>query len=87
MNRASRLSSPLTVALLDLDGFKQLNDAAGHQAGDAALRAAAEPSGRRWYALLMKEELEEARARAPAAWRRVAEDGPVTLWRLDPAPR
>jgi diguanylate cyclase (GGDEF)-like protein len=42
MNRASRLSTPLTVALLDLDGFKQLNDAAGHQAGDAALRAAAD---------------------------------------------
>jgi diguanylate cyclase (GGDEF)-like protein len=42
MNRASRLKAPLTVALLDLDGFKQLNDAAGHQAGDAALRAAAD---------------------------------------------
>jgi diguanylate cyclase (GGDEF)-like protein len=42
MNRAQRLKAPLTVALLDLDGFKQLNDAAGHQAGDAALRASAD---------------------------------------------
>jgi diguanylate cyclase (GGDEF)-like protein len=42
MGRAARIGAPLTVALLDLDGFKQLNDAAGHQAGDAALRAAAD---------------------------------------------
>src|SRR5947209_3954713 len=41
MARATRVRAPLTVALLDLDGFKQLNDNAGHQAGDDALRAAA----------------------------------------------
>ena len=42
MARATRVQAPLTVALLDLDGFKQLNDRAGHQAGDDALRAVAD---------------------------------------------
>jgi diguanylate cyclase (GGDEF)-like protein len=41
MARATRMRAPLTLALLDLDGFKQLNDRAGHQAGDDALRAVA----------------------------------------------
>ncbi|MGY1750850.1 diguanylate cyclase [Modestobacter sp. SYSU DS0511] len=36
--RAHRTGSPLTLAVLDLDGFKEINDRDGHDAGDALLR-------------------------------------------------
>jgi diguanylate cyclase (GGDEF)-like protein len=35
--RAARYEEPLSLALLDVDGLKALNDRAGHRAGDAAL--------------------------------------------------
>lgn len=35
--RAARFAHPLSVANLDLDGFKALNDQRGHAAGDAVL--------------------------------------------------
>ena len=38
LSRADRSSSPLCVAILDLDRFKQYNDAHGHQAGDRFLK-------------------------------------------------
>lgn len=39
--RASRYAWPLSLCLLDLDGFKKLNDALGHPAGDKALQQVA----------------------------------------------
>jgi diguanylate cyclase (GGDEF)-like protein len=40
--RARRSQLPLTIAMVDLDGFKRHNDANGHLAGDLLLRTYAE---------------------------------------------
>ena len=42
VGRAQRYERPLALVLLDLDYFKSINDAYGHQAGDAALMQAAQ---------------------------------------------
>ena len=46
MSGARRHGRPMAVAMIDLDGFKAINDAHGHAVGDEALVAAAEALGR-----------------------------------------
>jgi diguanylate cyclase (GGDEF)-like protein len=49
--QATRAETPLAVAFLDLDHFKQINDTFGHERGDEALAAVAE---------VMRETLRES---------------------------
>jgi diguanylate cyclase (GGDEF)-like protein len=42
LQMATRLHQPLSLLMLDLDRFKQLNDTVGHDAGDDALRKLAD---------------------------------------------
>ena len=42
LKRAERTATPLTLVLIDLDGFKEINDTHGHPFGDGVLQTIAE---------------------------------------------
>lgn len=42
ISRARRYGYPLSVLMIDIDGFKQFNDTYGHRGGDAVLKACAD---------------------------------------------
>jgi diguanylate cyclase (GGDEF)-like protein len=42
LHQATRLRQPLSLIMLDFDNFKHINDQAGHEAGDLALRMLAD---------------------------------------------
>jgi diguanylate cyclase len=46
VKRHRRLGSPLSLAIVDIDHFKEFNDRHGHQHGDACLRQVAEAIGK-----------------------------------------
>ncbi len=80
VKRCQRKGTALTLLLLDLDGFKQINDSHGHPVGDTVLRAFAEHitrairgsdlaarlGGDEFMLLLPECDSEPAPARAPA---------------------
>ena len=79
--RAERLNRPLTVALADVDRFKAVNDAHGHEAGDKVLIqiANAIKSGVRDYDLCGRWGGEEFMVIMPEIG---AEDGAVVVERM-----
>jgi diguanylate cyclase (GGDEF)-like protein len=61
VGRSSRSDLPLTVAILDVDGFKKVNDERGHAAGDVVLCAVAD-----WMRRCARREVD--------AWYRIGGD-------------
>jgi diguanylate cyclase (GGDEF)-like protein len=94
--RATRLSVPLSLLMLDVDDFKAYNDRYGHQRGDACLRSvasairsaqrragevAARYGGEEMALILPNVSLDAATAMAEIVRRAVQERGVRRAWR------
>jgi diguanylate cyclase (GGDEF)-like protein len=78
LRRAERAQRPLSLIMLDIDHFKQINDTFGHEVGDAVLRdlaqmlqsnlragdAACRLGGEEFLIILPEASVEDARRRA-----------------------
>jgi diguanylate cyclase (GGDEF)-like protein len=93
LEQAKGGGTPLAVAFIDLDGFKSVNDAHGHEAGDRALRTTARRlvrhaprgatvaryGGDEFVVLLTGPDAHPAKALAAAQRLRVAVQAPLRL--------
>jgi diguanylate cyclase (GGDEF)-like protein len=87
--RATRTGEPVSLVMLDLDHFKDLNDTHGHQMGDRVLREVAQAlaahcremdfparyGGEEFAVILPNCGVEEVQASAQRLWSGVAEGG------------
>jgi diguanylate cyclase (GGDEF)-like protein len=91
--RAARKATPIALLLLDIDFFKDFNDASGHQAGDDCLRRVAEAlrqcvhraadlvaryGGEEFAVLLPDTAVEDARTMAESLRQHIEDLGLVT---------
>jgi hypothetical protein len=90
--RAARAGSPVSLAVLDLDRFKDVNDRHGHRAGDAGSErspaGSPPPPGRRtsWRGPGARSSAGSCPASTPIARRRPS-SGRGGRWRARPSPR
>ncbi len=92
VNRALRYDSPLSLAMIDIDHFKQFNDTYGHLVGDQVLRHVAKllrgnlraseiiaRYGGEEFAILMPETTLDSAIVVGEKIRRVVEENPVVV--------
>jgi diguanylate cyclase (GGDEF)-like protein len=96
LDRARRYRHPFTVATIDLDSFKEINETFGHSIGDAVLRTVsrtisanirtadvlARLGGDEFALLLPETGPEEARALLPRLHQRITEELGKGSWDL-----
>jgi diguanylate cyclase (GGDEF)-like protein/PAS domain S-box-containing protein len=90
--RSRRFQTPLSVLMLDIDNFKQVNDLFGHAGGDGVLKVLSQSCrtalrkndiASRWggeeFAILMPETTAEAAFEVAERWRRELSEAAVLL--------
>lgn len=94
LNRSQRYRHPLTLIYIDIDGFKSVNDAMGHQAGDKLLCTFAETTknflrktdviarigGDEFVVMLVETDLDEAKKMTPILQKTLLENMRMNGW-------